>query len=142
MLLVRRSKLAVEPPDLGPSVFEIPAQFFLVAFLEHGRDFAIDLIDSFVEGSELLFGVLQIGDQFLPVLFHGFESGGDLCQLAARADALCLLVGFYRGLPNMLDRVVDHPQPEERANGALHALALRGQGHIRFDEAQRNGRRQ
>ena len=118
-------------------MFKVFAQFLLVAFLERRGDLAVDLIDLFVEGPELLLGVFKISVELFPVFFHRFETRGNPVQLAAAADLLRLLVHFRRRFAHMLDRVVDHAKPEKGANGALHTLALRRQRDIRFDEAQR-----
>ena len=114
-----------------------PFVAFLVAFLEYRCNLAVYFIDLFIEGPELLLRVFEIGVQLFPVVLHRLQARRDPIQLAAVADLLRLLVHFCRRFTDMLDRVFYDAEAEEGAYGALHTLALGGQGYIRFDEAER-----
>ena len=115
---------------------DVLAQLLLVAFLEGRRDLPVDLIDSLVEGAELLFGVIKVGLELFAVVLHRFEARGDGVQLTTATDLFGLLVHFRRGFAHMLDRVVDHAEAEKGTDRPLHALTFGGQGDIRLDEAQ------
>ena len=67
VLFVCRRELAVELLDLPLRVVDLLAQLLLVALLEGRRDLSVDLINSLVEGTELLFGVLKVGVELFAV---------------------------------------------------------------------------